>query len=162
MAVMPVSPIAAAPSSRGQPSDGAAADPNGFGSLLGSVDANRPDSGGTAGGKPSGGSGPPVAAGTSQSAPTWAGIMALADQYAKRHLGFVNPAIYQIARSSKYNSAFHDVVAGPSNFAKFHKTTVTGYHAGPGWDPVTGWGSPNAQVLVPLLAQYSLPSGARN
>jgi hypothetical protein len=22
-----------------------------------------------------------------------------------------------------------------------------------GWDPVTGWGSPNAQVLVPLLAR---------
>jgi hypothetical protein len=28
----------------------------------------------------------------------------------------------------------------------------TGYNAGPGWDPVTGWGSPNAQYLVPLLA----------
>ena len=30
-----------------------------------------------------------------------------------------------------------------------------GYEAGPGWDPVTGWGSPNAQVLVPLLAHYA-------
>jgi hypothetical protein len=28
----------------------------------------------------------------------------------------------------------------------------TGYTAGPGWDPVTGWGSPDAQYLVPLLA----------
>lgn len=27
------------------------------------------------------------------------------------------------------------------------------YHAGPGWDPVTGWGSPNAQVLIALLAR---------
>jgi hypothetical protein len=27
-----------------------------------------------------------------------------------------------------------------------------GYAAGPGWDPVTGWGSPDAQYLVPLLA----------
>ena len=27
------------------------------------------------------------------------------------------------------------------------------YRARPGWDPVTGWGSPNAQVLVPLLAR---------
>jgi hypothetical protein len=26
---------------------------------------------------------------------------------------------------------------------------------GPGWDPVTGWGSPNARVLVPLLASYA-------
>jgi hypothetical protein len=29
----------------------------------------------------------------------------------------------------------------------------TGYDAGPGWDPVTGWGSPDAQYLVPLLAR---------
>jgi hypothetical protein len=28
------------------------------------------------------------------------------------------------------------------------------YPVAPGWDPVTGWGSPNAQVLVPLLASY--------
>jgi subtilase family serine protease len=40
--------------------------------------------------------------GTSASAPTWAGIIALADQYAKRHLGLVNPAIYRIARSPQY------------------------------------------------------------
>jgi subtilase family serine protease len=31
--------------------------------------------------------------GTSASAPLWAGVIALADQYAGRHLGFVNPAI---------------------------------------------------------------------
>ena len=30
---------------------------------------------------------------------------------------------------------------------------VTGYQAGPGWDPVTGWGSPDAQVLIPLLTR---------
>jgi hypothetical protein len=30
---------------------------------------------------------------------------------------------------------------------------VVGYNAGPGWDPVTGWGSPIAHVLVPLLAK---------
>ena len=28
----------------------------------------------------------------------------------------------------------------------------------PGWDPVTGWGSPNTQVLVPLLASQPLAS----
>jgi hypothetical protein len=31
--------------------------------------------------------------------------------------------------------------------------TITGYQAGPGWDPVTGWGTPDAQVLIPLLAR---------
>jgi subtilase family serine protease len=98
-----------------------------------------------------------VHGGTSQSAPTWAGIMALADQYAKRQLGFINPAIYRIARSSQYHEAFHDVVAGPANTAKFPHATITGYRADPGWDPVTGWGSPNAEVLVPLLARFSSP-----
>ena len=51
--------------------------------------------------------------------PTWAGIIALADQYAGRHLGSVNPAIYQIAHSSHYHQAFHDITAGPANTAKF-------------------------------------------
>jgi subtilase family serine protease len=96
-------------------------------------------------------------AGTSASAPLWAGIIALADQYANRHLGFVNPAIYQIARSPQYHQAFHDVTAGNSNTAEFPPTTITGYRAGPGWDPVTGWGSPNAQILIPLLARYATP-----
>jgi subtilase family serine protease len=98
-------------------------------------------------------------AGTSASAPLWAGIIALADQYAQRHLGFVNPAIYQIARSSQYHQAFHDVTAGNSNTVEFPPTTITGYRAGPGWDPVTGWGSPDAQVLIPLLARYAAPPG---
>jgi len=93
--------------------------------------------------------------GTSASAPIWAGIIALADQYARRHLGFVNPAIYRIARSSAYHQAFHDVTVGNSNTAVFPHGTITGYRAGPGWDPVTGWGSPNAEVLVPLLARYA-------
>jgi len=92
--------------------------------------------------------------GTSASAPIWAALIALADQYARRHLGFVNPAIYQIARSARYHQAFHDITTG-NNTVQFPPTTITGYRAGPGWDPVTGWGSPNAQVLVPLLASYA-------
>jgi subtilase family serine protease len=92
--------------------------------------------------------------GTSASAPIWAAIMALADQYAGRHLGFVNPAIYRIARSRCYHRAFHDITAG-NNTAMFPPTTFTGYRAAPGWDPVSGWGSPDAQVLVPLLARFT-------
>jgi len=96
-------------------------------------------------------------AGTSASAPLWAGIIALADQYAHRHLGFVDPAIYRIARGSQYHQAFHDITAGPGNTAEFPPTMITGYRPAPGWDPVTGWGSPDAQVLVPLLARYATP-----
>ncbi|HEY3844190.1 MAG TPA: S53 family peptidase [Acidimicrobiales bacterium] len=95
-------------------------------------------------------------AGTSAAAPIWAGIIALADQYAKRHLGFVNPAIYQIGLSSQYHQAFHDITVG-NNTAEFPPETIVGYQAGSGWDPVTGWGSPDAEALVPLLARYASP-----
>jgi subtilase family serine protease len=94
--------------------------------------------------------------GTSASAPIWAALIALADQYAGHHLGLVNPAIYQIARGPRYHQAFHDVTTG-NNTVQFPPTTITGYQAAPGWDPVTGWGSPDAQVLIPLLAHYAVP-----
>jgi subtilase family serine protease len=94
------------------------------------------------------------ASGTSAAAPLWAAVIALADQYAGRPLGFVNPALYRIGRSSLYHRAFHDVTTG-SNTVVFSGQTITGYRAGPGWNPVTGLGSPDAQVLVPLLARYA-------
>ncbi len=94
--------------------------------------------------------------GTSASAPIWAALIALADQYAGRHLGLVNPAIYRIARGPQYRQAFHDVTKG-NNTVQFPPTTITGYQAASGWDPVTGWGSPDAQVLIPLLARYAVP-----
>jgi subtilase family serine protease len=94
--------------------------------------------------------------GTSASAPIWAALIALADQYAGRHLGPVNPAIYQIARGPRYHQAFHDITKG-NNTVRFPPATIAGYRAAPGWDPATGWGSPDAQVLIPLLARYAAP-----
>ena len=85
-------------------------------------------------------------------APFWAGLVALADQFSHRHVGFINLAVYRIARGPLYHAAFHDITTGGNTFV-FPPTTITGYPAGPGWDPVTGWGTPDAQVLVPLLAQ---------
>ena len=52
------------------------------------------------------------ASGTSAAASLWGGLMALADQYAHHDLGFVNPAIYRVARSSSYHQAFHDITTG--------------------------------------------------
>jgi subtilase family serine protease len=83
-------------------------------------------------------------AGTSDSAPLWGGLVALADQYAHHDLGSVNPAIYRIAHSSSYHKAFHDPTTG-----------TNGYPAAPGWDPVTGWGTPNALALIRLLARLT-------
>jgi hypothetical protein len=53
------------------------------------------------------------------------------------------------------------VIAG-DNSVMLPTSVVVGYQAGPGWDPVTGWGSPNAQVLVPLLAHLAQPGTARS
>ena len=94
------------------------------------------------------------ASGTSASAPLWGGLITLADQYARHDLGFVNPAIYRVARSSSYHKAFHDVTDG-SNTVTIGTVVISGYQAGPGWNPVTGWGSPDTQVLVPLLARLT-------
>ncbi|MEN3359839.1 MAG: hypothetical protein V7637_3821 [Mycobacteriales bacterium] len=98
------------------------------------------------------------ATGTSAATPLWAAVIALADQEAGQHLGFVNPAIYRIARGPAYQRAFHDVVTG-DNSVLWPTGVVVGYNAQPRWDPVTGWGSPDAQYLVPLLA-HPARSGA--
>jgi subtilase family serine protease len=92
------------------------------------------------------------AGGASAAAPLWAGVIALADQFAGRSLGFVNPALYKIGLSAAYHQAFHDVTTG-NNTVMLPTQTITGYQAASGWDPVTGWGSPNAQALLPLLAR---------
>jgi subtilase family serine protease len=92
------------------------------------------------------------ASGTEAAVPLWAGLIALADQYAHHDLGFVNPAIYRIARSSSYHKAFHDITTGNNIMTMPYPVGTVGYKAIPGWDPATGWGSPDAQVLVPLLA----------
>jgi subtilase family serine protease len=93
------------------------------------------------------------AGGTSAAAPLWAAVIALADQYAGRDLGFVNTALYQIGRSIHYHQAFHHVTGG-TNSVDLPTQTITGYQVAPWWNPVTGWGSPNAQALVPLLARF--------
>lgn len=89
--------------------------------------------------------------GTSATAPFRAGLIAVADQYAGHSLGFVNPVLYQIARGPHYRGAFHDVTRGNTT-VKFPPKTFRGYEGAPGWDAATGLGSPDASVLVPLLA----------
>jgi len=98
--------------------------------------------------------------GTSLSCPQWAGLVAIADQINKAGhpsefgLGLINPALYKLANSSKYATDFFDIahtaVAGVAN-DNAGDPSVPGYPAGPGWDPVTGLGTPNAALLIPDL-----------
>jgi subtilase family serine protease len=100
------------------------------------------------------------AGGTSAATPFWASIIALADQFAGHHLGFVNAGIYRIGRGPAYHEAFHAVTAG-DNTVITPSGLVAGYQASDGWNPVTGWGSPDAAVLVPLLVREVRAGDAR-
>ncbi len=85
--------------------------------------------------------------GTSAGSPQWAGLAAIADQMAGHDLGYLNPALYSIANSSKYSSDFFDVTVNCNQTT----SEIPGYCASTGWDAVTGLGTPNAANLVPDL-----------
>jgi hypothetical protein len=86
------------------------------------------------------------AGGTSAGAPQWAAIIALADQQRGSPLSYNQtlPAIYKISSSD-----FHDILKGNNGFA-----------AGPGYDLVTGRGTPIVSKLVPDLVANAPTPGA--
>lgn len=84
--------------------------------------------------------------GTSAGAPQWAGIVALANQLrvqaGKSTLGtHLNPAVYHIAQYNR-DAAFTDIVP---------RATETDPRVARGFDEATGFGSPNADALIPDL-----------
>lgn len=91
-----------------------------------------------------------IIGGTSAGSPQWAGLAADGDQLAGRSLGDINPALYATSQAkSQYSAAFHDIKVGNNDVAEISG----GFNAGPGWDPVTGLGTPNAASLLPLLVK---------
>ena len=101
--------------------------------------------------------------GTSFAAPRWAGFMALVNQQAAENgdpfVGFLNPAIYSIGADSGYGEDFHDIVSG-NNDARENCCGWPYYNAVPGYDLVTGWGSPDGQSLIDALAPQAPPGFA--
>jgi len=88
--------------------------------------------------------------GTSESAPMFAAIVALADQVAGHGLGLLNPALYALA--AKHAPGIVPVASG-NNTVSFSGGTVHGYSVRHGYNLVTGLGSVNGQALVPELAR---------
>ncbi|MFL6110007.1 MAG: hypothetical protein ACJ786_01430 [Catenulispora sp.] len=88
-----------------------------------------------------------IIGGTSSSAPQWAGLVAIADQMAGHDLGLIQQKLYSLAAGPNYGQYFFDVTTG-NNTAS---STVPGYPATTGWDPVTGLGTPDAAKIVPAL-----------
>lgn len=93
-------------------------------------------------------------AGTSASAPSLAGVLALLNQYQVSKgfqkapgLGNINPQLYRLAQAVP--AAFHDVISGDNNVPCAQGTpdclgASFGYPAGPGYDLATGLGSIDA------------------
>jgi subtilase family serine protease len=101
--------------------------------------------------------------GTSLSSPLFAGMQADASEAAGGRLGFANPAIYQLARDGV--AAYNDVL--PNEEAVVRADFANGFDGSgglrysvrtfdddsslwtaPGWDPVTGIGTPNATYIT--------------
>jgi kumamolisin len=84
--------------------------------------------------------------GTSLATPVWAALTALIDQYLQSQghqpVGFANPLLYRLARSSPPYPPYHDVTVGTNAL----------YPAVPGYDMVTGLGTPDAWNLARDLA----------
>jgi kumamolisin len=79
-----------------------------------------------------------VVGGTSAVAPLWAGLIACVNELMGKRVGFLNSALYGTLGGG---SALHDVTSGNNG----------AYSARAGWDPCTGWGSPDGTAIASAL-----------
>jgi kumamolisin len=92
--------------------------------------------------------------GTSAATPLWAALVARLNEKLGYSLGYVTPTLY----GEQVSSAFNDVTEGDNHAAA--PTNAVLYLAGAGWDPCTGWGSPDGEKLAAALAAADgAPSG---
>ena len=82
-----------------------------------------------------------VVGGTSAVAPLYAGLVARINQERGRSSGSINPSLYKNGAAG-----FNDILSGNNSTFLLH-----GYAASPGWDAVTGWGTPGGVALLNLL-----------
>jgi len=91
--------------------------------------------------------------GTSASCPTFSAIITLLNDIRLNNnqatLGFLNPFLYQAAQTP---GAFYDVTQGNNLNARCCISGKNdGFNCYSGWDPVTGLGTPNFDVLKTLV-----------
>jgi len=90
--------------------------------------------------------------GTSCAAPIVAGVVSLLNDVLlnnnKPPLGFLNPTLY-----AAQGEGMIDITTGSNNGGSSLPNCGGGFRAIPGWDPATGWGSPNFAKLKELLQQ---------
>lgn len=92
--------------------------------------------------------------GTSEGAPVWAGLTAVANQYVGHAVGFLNPALYVLGFDQHAAArVYHDITVGNNS-----QSPIPGFSATPGWDATTGWGTPIVQPLFQAL-KFGFASG---
>jgi kumamolisin len=78
--------------------------------------------------------------GTSETAPLYAGLMALINSAIGDSVGYINPILYNLSS----DHVFRDISDGGSNSV----SPAPGYTSVQGWDACTGWGSVNGSALL--------------
>ncbi len=94
-----------------------------------------------------GGTSYPGVAGTSETAPLYAGLIALINQQLGQPVGYLNPTLYALATDPGVTGLFRDMNDGTSNA----QNGAPGYTSGPGWDACTGWGVLDGGALLVYL-----------
>ncbi len=97
-----------------------------------------------------------IVGGTSASTPQISGLIALtnqlADQNGKRHVGYLNPLLYNMSASDFNDIVPHTFGTGSGivtlNSNALYGTGIPGMPTTTGWDTTTGFGSPNAYNFV--------------
>jgi subtilase family serine protease len=92
-----------------------------------------------------------VYTGTSEAAPLFAGIVALADQVAGHRLGDIHQALYTLFEQSSHDPSTGIVDAKDGTNSDY--AGVEGYTAVKGYDMATGVGTIDAARFVPALAE---------
>lgn len=92
--------------------------------------------------------------GTSEAAPLFAGVLALATQLNHANVGPVNPALYGTLGPAGARDGIADVVQGNDSSPK-----VPGFTAARGFDVASGWGTVNASRFVPSLVAATRADG---
>jgi kumamolisin len=82
-----------------------------------------------------------VSAGTSAVAPLWAALVARLNHAMGAPSGYLNSLLYKLAKRPNGGGAFRPITHGENGT----------YHAGPGWNPCTGLGSPLGDRLLEAL-----------
>lgn len=87
--------------------------------------------------------------GTSAASPTFGAILSLINSErlsrGKKTIGWANPLLHAAAEAS--TTSYHDVTKGNNAYDQ-----CAGFNATVGWDPMTGWGTPNFPELAKQLA----------